>query len=58
MSYYSHTTTTFAGVKNVLVATTGYTGAGGIEIYFDVAQAEKYGGCDGGWCDFGILPVV
>ena len=41
MSYYSHTTTTFAGVKNVLVATTGYTGAGGIEIYFDVAQAEK-----------------
>ena len=28
------------GSKNVLVATTGYTGAGGIEIYFDI-EAEK-----------------
>ena len=58
MSYYSHTTTTFAGVKNVLVATTGYTGAGGIEIYFDVAQAEKIWRAvmeAGG--HFGILPV-
>ncbi len=30
---YSHLTTKFCGVDNVLIATTGYTGAGGIEIY-------------------------
>ena len=26
---------TFAGVKNVLISATGYTGAGGVEIYFE-----------------------
>ena len=58
MSYYSHTTTTFAGVKNVLVATTGYTGAGGIEIYFDVAEAEKiWKAVMEAGAHFGILPV-
>ena len=30
---YSHITTSFAGKANVLIATTGYTGSGGIEIY-------------------------
>jgi len=33
LSYYSHITTTFAGKKNVIVATTGYTGSGGVEVY-------------------------
>ena len=37
---YCHTTTSFAGFKNILVATTGYTGSGGIEIYFDPKHAE------------------
>ena len=58
LAHYSHTTTTFAGVKNVLVATTGYTGAGGIEIYFDVSDAKKIWKAvmeAGG--NFGILPV-
>ena len=41
LSNYSHITTTFAGINNVLVATTGYTGAGGIEIYFEATNAEK-----------------
>jgi len=30
---YSHLTTKFCGIENVLISTTGYTGAGGIEIY-------------------------
>lgn len=33
LSFYSHVTTKFAGKENVLVATTGYTGSGGVEIY-------------------------
>ena len=58
LSNYSHTTNTFAGVKNVMVATTGYTGAGGIEIYFDVAKAEKvWNGVMKAGADFGILPI-
>lgn len=31
--FYAHTTTTFAGIENVIVATTGYTGSGGLEVY-------------------------
>ena len=33
LPYYSHVTTSFAGKKDVLVATTGYTGSGGVEVY-------------------------
>ena len=33
LSYYSHITTSFAGKKDVLIATTGYTGSGGVEVY-------------------------
>ena len=40
LQFYSHTLTDFAGIKNILIATTGYTGAGGIEIYFPSNQAE------------------
>lgn len=35
LKYYSFVKGTFAGVKNVLVSATGYTGAGGVEIYFE-----------------------
>lgn len=41
MEFYTHQTGTFAGVENVVVATTGYTGAGGIEIYVPNASMEK-----------------
>jgi aminomethyltransferase len=34
MEYYTFKIGTFAGVENVVVSTTGYTGAGGFEIYF------------------------
>lgn len=39
MPYYSFTKTEFAGVPDVLVSATGYTGAGGFEIYVPHAHA-------------------
>ena len=35
LKYYTFVKGVFAGVKNVLVSATGYTGAGGVEIYFE-----------------------
>ncbi|HTE25644.1 glycine cleavage system aminomethyltransferase GcvT [Flavitalea sp.] len=35
LKYYTFTKGVFAGVKNVLISATGYTGAGGVEIYFE-----------------------
>ncbi|MFA5298216.1 MAG: glycine cleavage system aminomethyltransferase GcvT [Lutibacter sp.] len=40
MEYYTVKTGTFAGIKNVIVSTTGYTGSGGFEIYFENKDAE------------------
>jgi aminomethyltransferase len=41
MAYYTVQKGIFAGVDNVIISSTGYTGAGGYEIYFDNANAEK-----------------
>jgi len=35
LTYYTFVRGTFAGVDNVIISATGYTGAGGIEIYFE-----------------------
>lgn len=35
LKYYTFTKGLFAGVENVLISATGYTGAGGVEIYFE-----------------------
>src|ERR1700722_6817143 len=35
LKYYSFVKGSFAGVDNVLISATGYTGAGGVEIYFE-----------------------
>jgi aminomethyltransferase len=35
LKYYTFAKGTFAGVENVIMSATGYTGAGGIEIYFE-----------------------
>ncbi len=35
MKYYTFQKGTFAGVDNVLISATGYTGSGGVEIYFE-----------------------
>lgn len=41
MEYYTFVKGQFAGVDNVLISATGYTGAGGFEIYFDNEHADK-----------------
>jgi aminomethyltransferase len=35
LKYYTFVKGTFAGIENVLVSATGYTGAGGVEIYYE-----------------------
>ena len=45
LKYYTFTKGKFAGVENVLVSATGYTGAGGVEIYFE----DKDGAADKIW---------
>ena len=35
LPYYTFVKGVFAGVENVLISATGYTGAGGVEIYFE-----------------------
>ena len=39
--YYSFREWSFAGVQGVLLSNTGYTGAGGFELYFDVKDAKQ-----------------
>ena len=41
MVYYTFQFGRFAGIENVLVSTTGYTGSGGFEIYVKNEDAEK-----------------
>lgn len=41
MTYYTFETGTFAGVDNVIVSATGYTGSGGFEIYVKNESAQK-----------------
>jgi len=51
LKYYTFVKGKFAGVDNVLVSATGYTGAGGVEIYFE----DKNGEADKIWdAVFGI----
>jgi aminomethyltransferase len=58
MVYYTFEYGTFAGVENVMISATGYTGSGGFEIYIKNEDAEKV------WDkifeagkDFGIKPI-
>jgi aminomethyltransferase len=45
LKYYTFVKGIFAGVKNVLISATGYTGSGGVEIYFE----DKDGAADIIW---------
>lgn len=38
LKYYTFVKGKFAGVDNVLISATGYTGAGGVEVYFEDAN--------------------
>lgn len=40
MEYYNFVKGRFAGIDNVLISATGYTGAGGFEVYFDNEYAD------------------
>jgi aminomethyltransferase len=58
IKFYTFTTDKFAGVEDVIISATGYTGAGGFELYFRNSVAEQI------WKaifeageEFGIQPV-
>lgn len=55
--YYSFKKGTVAGCSNVVISNTGYTGAGGFELYFENQHAEKIWNAlmDAGH-EFGIKP--
>lgn len=58
MEYYTYKVIEFAGVKDVLFSTTGYTGAGGCEIYFPNDEAEKiFKAVMEAGDEFGIKPI-
>ena len=58
MEYYTFKKCKFAGVDNVLISTTGYTGAGGFEIYFENQYAEQiWDAIFQSGAEFGIKPI-
>jgi len=58
IGYYTFVKTNFAGCANVIVSATGYTGAGGFEIYVSNHQAEAVWNAimDAG-APYGIKPI-
>ena len=58
MEYYSFAKGVFAGVENVIVSATGYTGAGGFEIYVANKDAQKvWDAVFEAGAKFGIKPI-
>lgn len=58
MEYYTFKQGKFAGIDNVIVSTTGYTGAGGCEIYFPNEVAETvWDAVMKAGAPFGIQPI-
>jgi len=58
MEYYTFKKGVFAGVENVLVSATGYTGAGGFEIYFENQYADlMWEAIFKAGADYGIKPI-
>lgn len=58
MEYYTFKKGTFAGIDNVLVSATGYTGAGGFEIYFENEHAHHmWEAIFKAGAEFGIKPI-
>jgi aminomethyltransferase len=41
MVYYTFQHGTFAGIENVMISSTGYTGSGGFEIYVKNKDVEQ-----------------
>jgi len=58
MEYYTFKKVDFAGVKDVILSTTGYTGSGGCEIYMANEDAEKiWKAVFEAGAEFGIKPA-
>lgn len=60
LKYYTFAKGTFAGIENVIVSATGYTGAGGVEIYFEDkdGNAEKmWNAIFGAGAQHGMKPI-
>ena len=58
MEYYTFKKLDLAGVKDVIFATTGYTGSGGCEIYMANEDAETiYNAVMEAGAEFGIKPI-
>lgn len=58
MEYYSFQLGSMAGVEDVIISATGYTGAGGFELYVKNADAQKlWNAVFEAGAEFGILPV-
>ncbi len=58
MTYYSFGIGSFAGVSNVVVSATGYTGAGGFEIYIPNAHAAAaWDAIIAAGAPFGLEPI-
>ncbi|TVQ14868.1 MAG: glycine cleavage system aminomethyltransferase GcvT [Bacteroidetes bacterium] len=58
MTFYTYKVIEFAGVKDVLLSTTGYTGAGGCEIYFpNEVGLQIYDAVMEAGKEFGIKPI-
>ncbi|TVZ28495.1 aminomethyltransferase [Gillisia sp. Hel_I_86] len=58
LKFYTFEIAEFAGVKNVIISATGYTGSGGFEIYFKNEDAETiWNKVFEAGADFGIKPI-
>ena len=58
MKYYTFTVGTFAGIPNVVISATGYTGAGGFELYFNNEHANQiWDAIFKAGAPFGIKPI-
>ncbi|MFN8353756.1 MAG: glycine cleavage system aminomethyltransferase GcvT [Spirosomataceae bacterium] len=58
MPYYSFKTGSIAGIDSVMISTTGYTGAGGFEVYVPNQHAEQlWNAVFEAGAEFGIVPV-
>ncbi len=58
IKFYTFTTDKFAGVDDVIISATGYTGAGGFELYFRNDEAEKiWNAIFEAGEEFGIKPI-
>ena len=58
MVYYTFTHGTFAGIENVMISATGYTGSGGFEIYVKNEHIEQvWDSVFQAGASFGIKPI-